>query len=106
MLAAGSLTSRISILQRSTSVDSIGQPVETWSTLATVWADVRHTGGLEAIKADRDTSIVRASMRVRWRTDVNAGMRVTHAGSAYEIRAVLPDSRRREYVDLVCERVA
>lgn len=102
---AGSLSSRISIKARSTSVDAIGQPVETWTTLATVWANVRHLSGSESIKADRELSVVRASIRIRWRTDVDAGMRVTAGGSTYEIRAVLPDAQRREFVDLVCERV-
>lgn len=102
---AGSLSSRVSIKARSTSVDAIGQPAETWVTIATIWANVRHLSGSESIKADRELSVVRASIRIRWRTDVGAGMRVTAGGATYEVRAVLPDAQRREFVNLVCERV-
>lgn len=102
-MRAGLLNRRINIERRATTQDALGQPSESWTLVAAVWADIRHLGGLESIKAGADTSVVRASIRIRYRTGLDAGMRVTHGADTYDVRAVLPDTARREYVDLVCE---
>ena len=99
----GLLNSRVVVQQQSTTQDSLGQPLNTWSTFATVWANVRHTSGVESIKADALTPVVRASIRVRYRGDLTAAMRVVHGITTYNIVAVLPDIGGKEYVDLACE---
>ena len=102
-MRAGVLNSLLTIQQNGTSVDELGQPIEGWADVAQVWGNVRHLRGVEAIKAGAVTSTVSASIRIRYRPDLNAGMRVLADGRTYEIKAVLPDMQRREYVDLVCE---
>ena len=102
---AQQLRNVVTIEQRGSGYDEAGQPVTTWTTFATVRADVRHLSGTETIKADAVASVVKASVRVRWLEGVKAGMRVKVGGAVYEIRAVLPDVARREHVDLVCEVV-
>jgi SPP1 family predicted phage head-tail adaptor len=62
--------------------------------------------GLEAIKAGASVSVVQASIRVRYRAGITAGMRIVHNLQAYNITAVMPDVGGREYVDLVAEVVA
>lgn len=103
MLQAGSLNSRVSILTPSTSQDAIGQRVPTWDTLGGAWANIRHLSGTAAIKASGDATVVQASIRLRYRTDITPAMRVLHAGTAYNIKAVLPDTVGKEHIDLVCE---
>lgn len=103
-MRAGLLLSRIAIEKRIQGQGPLGQPINTWVTLADVWADVRHLSGTESIKAGAVTSAVNASARIRWRTDVTAAHRVMHEGRAYDVGAVLPDSRR-EYVDLLLKMV-
>ena len=109
-MQAGKLNRRITIEQRSTTQDAIGQPVETWTTVATVWADVRSTNGLsfikEAIKADADVSISRVSFRIRHRTGINAGMRVVFNTENYDIEAVMPDMAGKRHLDIVCQKVS
>jgi len=104
-MKSADLRHRINIEQGSLEQDGLGQPVEAWTLIAAVWADVRHTGGLEAIKAGGDVSIVRASIRIRYMTGLDAGMRVVHGSVVHQIKAVLPDLLRKQYVDLVCEVV-
>lgn len=104
MIQAGKLTERVNIEHRTTAQDAIGQPVETWSLVAAVWATIKHPSGLSAIKSDADTSIVKASIRVRYMAGIDAGMRVMHGSDIYDIKAVLPN-RVERYVDLVCEVV-
>lgn len=106
MMQAGRLDSRVTIQAPGTTTDELGQPIPGWTDVALVWASIRHLSGVEAIKADAVTSTVRASIRIRWRTGLNAGMRVVHGAQVYNIEAVLPDAGGREYVDLVAEVVA
>jgi SPP1 family predicted phage head-tail adaptor len=104
-MRAGQLRTRITIQRRDTGTDSWGQPVNTWTDVATVWSDFRHKSGIETIKSDAEVSTVRASVRIRWRTGIDAGMRLKVGDAFYEIEAVMPDIAGRVYVDLVCKRV-
>jgi SPP1 family predicted phage head-tail adaptor len=101
-MQAGRLSTSIAIERQVTTTDAIGQPLTDWVTFALVWANVRHLSGSESIKAGAVTSAVQASMRVRWLTGIDAGMRVLSDGQTYQIKAVLPDARR-EFTDLVVE---
>ena len=106
MMQAGRLSTRCTLQQPGTATDELGQPIPGWTDVATVWADIRMKSGLEAIKAGAPVSTVQASIRIRYRAGVNAGMRVVHNLTAYEILAVQPDVGGREYVDLVCQVVS
>lgn len=102
MISAGILTERINILRPAAGTDAIGQPTGTPELVAAVWASIKHPSGLAAIKAGADVSIVKASIRIRYRTGLDAGMWVEHGAARYDIKAVLPN-RAEGYVDLVCE---
>ena len=105
MMQAGRLNRRCTLQSPSQSVDELGQPIPGWTDVATLWGDIRMKSGLEAIKAGASISVVQASIRVRYRAGITAGMRVVHNLQAFNITAVLPDVGGREYVDLVCEVV-
>lgn len=95
--------SRVVIRQRADGADELGQPLTTWTTVATLWADIRHLSGAAAIKADVNTSTVKASIGVTKRDDIKAGMQALHGSTVYEIKAVLPDEQNRRDMYLVCE---
>lgn len=105
-MQAGRLNRRCVIQQPGTVRDELGQPIHGWTDVATVWASIRHLSGVESIKADATVSTVKASIRIRWRPGLNAGMRVVHDAQVYNVEAVLPDVGGREFVDLVAEVVA
>lgn len=105
-MQAGRLNRRVTLQSPSQSVDEIGQPIPGWTDVATLWADIRMKSGLESIKAGASVSVVQASIRVRYRAGITAGMRVVHNLVAYQITAVQPDVGGREYVDLVAEVVS
>jgi len=105
-MQAGRLNRRCVIQTPSTATDELGQPIPGWTDVATVWADIRMKSGLEAIKAGASVSVVQASIRVRYRAGITAGMRVVHNLTNYNITAVQPDVGGREFVDLVAEVVS
>jgi len=104
-MQAGRLNRRVTLQSPSQSVDEIGQPIPGWTDVATLWGDIRMKSGLEAIKAGAPVSVVQASIRVRYRAGITAGMRIVHNLQAFNIVAVMPDVGGREYVDLVAEVV-
>lgn len=106
-IIAGSFPHQIHIQQKTGGRDEWNLPLpEGWENITAkpIWANVRHLSGSETLKADKDTSTVRASVRIRWRKGINAGMRVVHDGMAYDIEGVLPGAGR-QHVDLVCKLV-
>lgn len=102
MIRAGDLNRRVVIQRRAAEQDSLGQPVEAWEDVAPVWASMLFVTGKEYALASGEVSRAEVSIRVRWRTDLTARMRIVHAGVNYNILAVLPDMVGREYVDLPC----
>ena len=104
MMQAGKLNERAIIQQTGSGQDALGQPEQTWSAVCNVWANVRHLSGAESIRAGADSSTVKASIRIRYRTDIDAGMRVLVGSTNYNIVAILP-AEQKAHLDLVCERI-
>ncbi len=105
-IIAGSFPHQIHIQRKTGSKDGWDTPVpEAWENITAkpIWANVKYLSGSESIKADASVSVVRASVRIRWRAGVTAGMRVVHGADTLDIEAVLPGAGR-QHVDLVCKR--
>ena len=100
-MKAGQLRHLVALQSQVATQDELGQPSTSWLTVATVWADIRYQTGLSAIKSGADVSVVRVSIRMRYRA-INAGQRITHECVVFHIEAVQPDVRRA-YVDCVAE---
>ena len=68
-MRASELTHRV-IIQRATEArDTMGHPVQTWTTLATVWAGIEWTPGAEGFSGDRDYSEVPVTVKIRRSSD-------------------------------------
>lgn len=104
-MQAGTLNQRGTIKSRVSGVDEIGQPYDTEQEIATVWLNVRYLNGVETLKAGAETSIARASLRMRYRNDITAAMTVTVDGTVFQVKAVLPGPRK-VYLDLAAEVVS
>lgn len=103
---AVALNSWVSIMTRAAGADSLGQAVGAWSVLVCEgWADILHPSGREAIAGGGEVAIVKASVRMHRRDDVHEGMRLHHRAAAYDIQAILPDDRNRDFMMLVCQKV-
>ena len=84
-----------------------GQQVETWAAYATVWAGIEPLFGREFIAAQQETGTVQIRIIIRYRDDVLATDRVSHAGKIYALTSppINPDLRRRE-LQLMCQEQA
>jgi len=105
-MQAGTLTRRVEIKKYGTTLDEYGEPVPGWTTIATVWGDVRLLSGLETVRSNIAVSEVKASIRIRYIAGIDASMVAVVSGKTYDIEAVLPDVHDREFTDLICKVTA
>lgn len=105
-MKAGLLNTPVEILKKTKGQDAAGATVETWTTHAQVWSDFRHKSGVSSLQSDAVSETVKASVKIYYREDIEDGMRLKAGGVEYSIEAVLPDANRREYLNLVCQKVA
>ena len=65
-IIAGKLRSIITIQQPDPGQDAMGAPLDTWTTFATVWAQVSSIGGSEAFRGEQFSPEVTHEVTVRW----------------------------------------
>lgn len=87
-MRAGLLRQRVVIQRETVTKDALGGDVQTWSTLTTVWAEVRPLSGREAIEAGRISSTANVWITVRYRDDITPLMRVIWRGRTFEINQI------------------
>ena len=114
-LAAGTLNRRGTIQRRQDGEDEAGQPLDDWDVVAKVWAHVKGQTGMGAITGLQDNvaaSIDRYSIRIRYRTGLDAGMRWCFndendepiESEPFDIKQVRMDFERKEWTDLITEK--
>jgi SPP1 family predicted phage head-tail adaptor len=101
-MRAGKLKHRMTIQTPGQIRDPAGQPSTGWIDFDTVWADVRYLNGRQFLASSAEKNAATVSIRVRWRTDLNAAMRVVYGATVFDIVAVLPDEEDQDHVDLAC----
>ena len=102
----GSLRHRITIEHKT--VDNSGlDPVETWSTFATVWAAIEPLKGTERWidGAKLISSDVTGRIRIRYLKGVTSEMRVKFGSRVYEILAVINVNERCEEMSLMVKEL-
>ena len=107
-MQAGRLRNRITIQQRATTQDSAGEPSNTWTTFATVWASVEPIRGREFFEAQKTSSSVTNRIIIRYSSTVASvapKMRVNFGSKYYDIEAVLNLEERDKEIHLMCAEV-
>lgn len=99
----GRLNRLVTLQKRTATQDAAGQPVETWSDIATVRADIRYLSGLEMLRGGASQPEAKVSIRVRYREDLTSAQRLVAGNTTYHIAAVLPDAHGRRHLDLACQ---
>ena len=98
----GELDQRVTFQRQTSQQDELGQLINTWVTLGTVWAAVEPQAGREFIAAGAQQSELTTKIRIRHRPGITSGDRVIHDGRLYDIQSVIDyRSARRELV-LLC----
>ena len=99
---AGQLDRRITIQNFSETTDSFGQQVKSFSTLASVWANVVERVGSEGEDGEMIAATKKVEFVIRYRTDVDEEMRISYNNNTYKIQAIQSADARKAFLKIVC----
>lgn len=85
---------RITIKGKSIAENSFGECIETWTDLATVWAEVREIRGGERYAAMQTQASVDRIFRIRYRAGITPENIIYYDGKDYDIGGILEIGRR------------
>ena len=106
MINAGSLTDRIVIEQAAETRNSVGEVTLSWSTFATVWADVQALSGREAERYGQIVGFTGHKVTIRELPGVKVAMRVIYAGTRTLEIGAINEYERGWYMELICTEKA
>jgi SPP1 family predicted phage head-tail adaptor len=105
----GDLRTRITFQQPTIVTDAGGAQSETYANVTTnptVWAKWVNMHGQEAVNASAQTSVQRATVTVRYRSDIQTTWRVVWNSTEYwRIISIDHVQRKNRWTELVIERV-
>ena len=106
MIDAGSLTDRIVIEQATETRNAVGEVSLSWSTFATVWADVSALSGREAERYGQMVGFTGHKVTIRALAGVKPAMRILYAGSRTLEIGAINEYERGWYMELICTEKA
>jgi SPP1 family predicted phage head-tail adaptor len=98
----GRLDRRIVIQELTNTSDEYNQPVSSWATFTTVWAEVKDGGVSEGFQADQLTATRMTTFVTRYMTGLTELMRILYGGKVYNIRGIRSPDRKRS-LEIVAE---
>jgi SPP1 family predicted phage head-tail adaptor len=99
----GALKHQITFNQQSSTQDSFGQPVPTWTQIRTCWGGINLVGMREAFGNNQLTSQSTDIWTVRWTsTVIQPGMQIVFGSSTYRVQAVSNPGKRNIYLHILC----
>lgn len=84
----GDLNEEIVIQSYAMTSKSTGERVPTWSTFATVWANVKERTGREYYNSDQFSADAAAIFTIYYRSDVTRKMRISYRGQYWDIESI------------------
>ncbi len=91
----GDFDQRITIQNVTESVDTFGQRVQSFSTLAVVWAKVEEKRGAEGEQSNQIVATRMVEFLIRYRAGLNERMRVVYRGNTYMIESIISGDERK-----------
>jgi len=92
-LPAGKLWTRVTIQQPAATANAVGEPVLSWSTFATVWADVQPLSSRETERYAEAVGFMTHRVRIRYLDGLTSAMRVVYRNRVLEIGQITEQDR-------------
>lgn len=101
----GELDRRITLQRRTVEGNAYAEPIETWATLATVWAKVEYpvTASDEATIQGLNLATTRTEFTIRFLSGLGFTDRVQYNDEVFDIERI-SELGRKSYLKLTCER--
>lgn len=106
MSGAGILDRRITIQRATVARNGFNEPIETWGTLATVFANKADASASESYRAQEVGAQITTRFTIRWSgtvSDVNARDRITFGARVYNITGAREKTgTRNRWIEIDC----
>lgn len=104
-MRAGDLRRRVTIQQRNTSTDELGQPTTDWADVATVWADVSPLSGRELLAAQAARAQINGTVTIRFQQQFSdpvamAARRILYGSRIFNITSSRDIDELHQYIEL------
>lgn len=99
----GSLRHRLIVQQPDRTADAGGGATIVWTDVATVWGAVEPLSGREKIVAERPQATVTHKVKLRYRADIDARMRILFGLRSFNIRSLINQDERGHWLVCLCE---
>lgn len=101
-LSTGRMDRKITLQRPTVTKNAIGEPIESWTNVAVVWADRRGISNSERFQADATRAATTARFFIHWMSGIDSTMRVQVDGKNYRINGV-NEVGYREGLELLAE---
>lgn len=100
----GKLRHLVTLQSKSQTRGDGGEVISVWADVASVWAEIKPSGGGQYLAVDAEKAEISVDIRIR-RTIVSASDRVVHGSDVYEILAVLDYESNRSDIILKAKKL-
>ena len=103
MNKAGRMRRKITIESDTPTQNTYGEPIESWSTYATVWASVEPLNGREYFNSQQTAAEISTRFRIRYKSGITPDMRVVLDSNNYDIRSIINVNEHNKELILMCD---
>lgn len=104
-MKSGQLRHRVTVQSLTVTQDEYGAPVETWTTMATVWVSIEPLEGREYFAARQVNAEVTGRIRMRYLPGVLPSMRVLYGTRTFNILSIINPDERKRMTELMVQEV-
>ncbi len=99
-MKAGKMIHRVIIQEPIESKGSMGGTTKTWVNFHKCWADIRELSGREVVQSEQVQSEITATCFIRYRSNIDASMRISHDGRLFQIESVINKDGKKIMLEL------
>ncbi len=104
-MRAGKLRHRVELQSVGRTKAADGQSIETFTTYATVWADIKPMRGSEAIEAQQQSGQDWFKITVRYNASINIKDRIVFGPRVFEVNYAPDFEERKIFQELTCTEI-
>jgi len=101
----GPLRHRVILQTQAATIDEYGDSTGTWSTTATLWADIRPVSGSERFSDQAIDAQVSHRIWMRYHASITTATRIKWGSRYFDINAVINHGERNHMMELHCTEV-
>jgi len=101
-MRAGDLRHRLIIESPQRLSDGAGGATVTWAQVASVWANIKPVSARELRSAEQRAEKVTHTITLRYRSDIDATMRLVGEGRIFNIDAIINEAERDQWLKCFC----